>query len=146
MPIFFHVLVSKGCKTVQFQNWRPVAKVMMFLFSLVLSVPSSISSEPEDGPRLSLAKKPITKLDRELKEGKFDEDVSTKSEGFFLLLESADCGSWPLSSDGQSYLALFKRQSTLQCCCSISRFVDPISTALLLDLLFALAELLSAER
>lgn len=76
----------------------------MFLFSLVLSVPSSISSEPEDGPRLSLAKKPVTKPDRELKEGKSDEDVSTKSEGFFLLLESADCRSWPLSNDGQSYL------------------------------------------
>ncbi|NXO49779.1 P3H2 hydroxylase, partial [Aramus guarauna] len=33
------------------------------------SVPSSISSEPEDGPRLSLAKKPTPKPDRELKEG-----------------------------------------------------------------------------
>ncbi|NWQ78826.1 P3H2 hydroxylase, partial [Columbina picui] len=33
------------------------------------SVPSSVSSEPEDGPRLSLAKKPMPKPDRELKEG-----------------------------------------------------------------------------
>ncbi|XP_072200965.1 prolyl 3-hydroxylase 2 isoform X2 [Excalfactoria chinensis] len=33
------------------------------------SVPSSISSEPEDGPRLSLTKKPTPKPDRELKEG-----------------------------------------------------------------------------
>ncbi|NXQ94355.1 P3H2 hydroxylase, partial [Sagittarius serpentarius] len=33
------------------------------------SVPSSISNEPEDGPRLSLAKKPMPKPDRELKEG-----------------------------------------------------------------------------
>ncbi|XP_031975674.1 prolyl 3-hydroxylase 2 isoform X1 [Corvus moneduloides] len=33
------------------------------------SVPSSISSEPEDGPRLSLTKKPMPKPDRELKEG-----------------------------------------------------------------------------
>ncbi|KAM8804800.1 prolyl 3-hydroxylase 2 [Eudromia elegans] len=33
------------------------------------SVPSSISSEPEDGPRLSLGKKPGSKIDRELKEG-----------------------------------------------------------------------------
>ncbi|XP_065530345.1 prolyl 3-hydroxylase 2 isoform X2 [Lathamus discolor] len=33
------------------------------------SVPSSISSEPEEGPRLFLAKKPMPKPDRELKEG-----------------------------------------------------------------------------
>ncbi|XP_072789331.1 prolyl 3-hydroxylase 2 isoform X2 [Taeniopygia guttata] len=33
------------------------------------SVPSSISSEPEDGPRLSLTKKPMPKPERELKEG-----------------------------------------------------------------------------
>ncbi|NXG92699.1 P3H2 hydroxylase, partial [Stercorarius parasiticus] len=33
------------------------------------SVPSSLSSEPDDGPRLSLAKKPMPKPDRELKEG-----------------------------------------------------------------------------
>lgn len=71
---------------------------------MLLSVPSSISSEPEDGPRLSLAKKPMPKPDRELKEGKSDEDVSTKSEGFFLLLETADCKGCPLSSEGQSYL------------------------------------------
>ncbi|NXN38334.1 P3H2 hydroxylase, partial [Rhinoptilus africanus] len=33
------------------------------------SVPSSIGSEPEEGPRLSLAKKPMPKPGRELKEG-----------------------------------------------------------------------------
>ncbi|XP_032049163.1 prolyl 3-hydroxylase 2 [Aythya fuligula] len=33
------------------------------------SVPSSISNEPEEGPRLSLTKKPTPKPDRELKEG-----------------------------------------------------------------------------
>lgn len=71
---------------------------------LLLSVPSSISSEPEDGPRLSLAKKPTPKPDRELKEGKSDKDVSKKSEGFFLLLETADCKGWLLSNEGQSYL------------------------------------------
>uniref|UniRef100_A0A8C3LRQ6 Prolyl 3-hydroxylase 2 n=1 Tax=Chrysolophus pictus TaxID=9089 RepID=A0A8C3LRQ6_CHRPC len=37
--------------------------------SAVVGVPSSISSEPEDGPRLSLTKKPAPKPDRELKEG-----------------------------------------------------------------------------
>lgn len=81
---------------------------------MLLSVPSSISSELEDGPRLSVAKKPMPKPDRELKEGKSDEDVSTQSEGFFLLLETADCKDWQLSNEGQSYLegieVLFKRQ------------------------------------
>ena len=46
----------------------------------------------------------MPKPDRELKEGKSDEDVSTKSEGFFLLLETADCKGWPLSNEGQSCL------------------------------------------
>uniref|UniRef100_G1N6F1 procollagen-proline 3-dioxygenase n=1 Tax=Meleagris gallopavo TaxID=9103 RepID=G1N6F1_MELGA len=52
------------------------------------SVPSSISSEPEDGPRLSLTKKPAPKPDRELKEGKSNENVSVKSENVLLLLQT----------------------------------------------------------
>lgn len=55
---------------------------------MLLSVPSSISSEPEDGPRLSLTKTPMPKPDRELKEGKADGDVSTKSEDVFFPIAS----------------------------------------------------------
>lgn len=75
---------------------------------LLLSVPSSISSEPEDGPRLSLTKKPMPKPDRELREGKADKHVSKKLGFFFLLLETTDCKGWPLSSEGHSYFKEFQ--------------------------------------
>lgn len=116
---------------------------------MLLSVPSSISSEPEDGPRLSLAKKPMPKPDRELKEGKSDEEVSTKSEVFFQIardcrLQRLIAKQWgPVLSEGVE--GLFKGLRSLQCCYSISGSVDPTRATLLLDLFLPPAELLSTE-
>lgn len=70
----------------------------------------------------------MPKPDRELKEGKTDEDVSTKSGDFFFPIArdyrlQRLATEWPLLFKGVQ--VLFKRQRSLQCCHSLSGCVHP---------------------